>query len=365
MHGLRMPVIHLFASFCVLVAFLLLVAANTAKAAEEKKLNVGFVYVSAVQGMTWSWAHDQGRKALEATGKANTFFLENIAEGADSERAILNLSRRGMDVIFTTSFGFMEPTIRIAEQFPHIQYLHCSGYKTAENVSTYFGRMYQPRYLTGMVAGAMTKSNIIGYVAAYPIPEVIRGINAFTLGVRAVNSNAEVRVVWTRTWHGPRVEKEAAKSLLDIGADVIAQHQESPAPQEAARERGAWSIGYSVDMGIFAPDSHLIASVWNWAPFYLSVIDQMKKGAWRAGSFWGGMETGMVDISEFGKMVPENVRAKVLDRRDDILAGKFDVFHGPIKDQAGVVRVADGVKLTDPEKLAIDWFVEGVRGGAR
>ncbi len=352
--------LSVFVGVCVALA--LLVVAGPARAAEEKKLSVGFVYVSPAGDQTWSWAHDQGRKALEATGKVTTTFVESIPEGADGERVILNLARRGNDVIIATSFGYMDAVIKIAKQFPDKQFLHCSGYKTAGNVSNYFGRMYQPRYLSGMVAGAMTKSNIIGYVAAHPIPEVIRGINAFTLGVRSVNPKAEVRVVWTRTWYGPTTEKEAGRSLIDVGADVIAQHQNSPGPQEAAQERGVYSIGYNADMSRFAPDAHLVAPVWNWAPYYLDALDKIEKGTWKAGSFWGGMETGVVDLSDFGKAVPQNVRDQVLAKKAEIVAGEFEVFKGPIIDQSGAEHVASGVVLTDEQMLSMDWFVQGVKG---
>ena len=213
-------------------------AAAPAPAAPAKEMQVGFVYVSPVGDVGWSWAHDQARKAIAEMPGVTTSFVESVPEGADAERVIQNMARKGFDIIFTTSFGYMDPTLKVAEQFPNITFMHCSGYKTAPNMSNYFGRMYQARYLTGMVAGAMTKSNILGYVAAFPIPEVIRGINAYTMGARAMNPKAEVRVVWTKTWYDPATEKEAAKSLLDVGADVIAQHQDSPGPQEAAQERG-------------------------------------------------------------------------------------------------------------------------------
>ena len=350
---------------CALAACFLLCPQPVMAADEEKKLSVGFVYVSVVSDMAWSWSHDQGRKALEEAGLATTTFVENIPEGPDGERVMLNLSRRGCDIIFTTSFGYMDSTIKIAKQFPGIQYFHCSGYKTAENVSVYFGRMYQSRYLTGMIAGGMTKSNIIGYVAAHPIPEVIRGINAFTLGARSVNPDAEVRVVWTRTWYGPTTEKEAARSLLDVGADVLAQHLDSSSTQEVAQARGAWSIGYNTDMTRFAPDAHLVSAVWNWVPYYVRVVEQIRQGTWEQENFWGGMDTGIVDISDISPNVPQELRERVLKSREAIIAGDMDVFYGPIRDQGGNLRVAEGVWLTEQEMLSMDWFVEGVRGVAK
>ena len=341
--------------------------AATAFAADKggRELKIGFVYVAPVSDGGWSYAHDQARLELEKNPGVSTYYIESVPEGADSERAILNMARKGYDIIFTTSFGYMDPTIKVAKQFPQITFLHCSGYKTAANVSNYFGRMYQARYLTGLVAGQMTKKNQIGYVAAFPIPEVIRGINAFTLGVRAVNPQAEVRVVWTRTWYDPALEKDAAKSLLDIGVDIIAQHQDSPGPQEAAQERGAYSIGYSSDMSRFAVDAHLLAQIWNWGHFYQSVEEQVLAGTWEAGSFWPGLEPGIVTLSPYGKMVPQQVRDSVSKRRREIIEGKFVVFSGPIQDQNGQVRIEAGSVPLDEELLSMDWFVQGVIGGMK
>ncbi|MDL2306549.1 BMP family ABC transporter substrate-binding protein [Desulfovibrio sp. OttesenSCG-928-C06] len=337
---------------------------NVAVAA-EKEMKLGFVYVSPVGDAGWSYAHDLARQALAEQEGISAFYMESVPEGADSERVILNMARKGYDIIFTTSFGYMDPTIKVAKQFPKTTFLHCSGYKTADNVSNYFGRVYQPRYLTGMVAGKMTKSNQIGYVAAFPIPEVIRGINAFTLGVKAVNPDAQVRVVWTKTWYDPAMEKDAAISLLDIGVDVLAQHQDSPGPQEAAQDKGVYSIGYNTDMSKFAPNAHLVAAVWDWVPFYLDVVKQVREGTWKAGSFWPGLETGAVNISDFGAMVPQDVRDLVNARKQEIIDGKYVVFSGPVKDQNGQVRVEAGKVLSDQELLSMDWFVEGVIGSTK
>lgn len=334
-----------------------------AQAAEaQKDLKIGFVYVSPVGDAGWSYSHDLARRALAGQPGITTYYVESVPEGADAERVILNMARKGYDIIFTTSFGYMDPTIKVARQFPNITFLHCSGYKTAPNVSAYFGRIYQARYLSGMVAGYMTRKNEIGYVAAFPIPEVIRGINAFTLGVRAVNPQAKVRVVWTKTWYDPAKEKDAALGLLDVGVDVIAQHQDSPGPQEAAQSRGAYSIGYHSDMSRFAPEAHLVAAVWNWVPFYENVIKEVRAGTWKSGFYWPGLESGIVDLSPYGKMVPENVRQAVDARKREIAEGAFVVFKGPVKDQNGKIRIAAGAVPTDQELLSMDWFVDGVIG---
>lgn len=345
----------------VLLVFSLLVAGVSAQAA-EKKMKVGFVYTSPVGDAGWSYAHDVARKAIEALPNVEVKYLEAVKEGADSERVFLNMARKKYDLIFGTSFGYMDPMLKVAKQHPDTVFMHCSGFKTAPNMGNYFGRMYQARYLSGMVAGSMTKSNTIGYVAAFPIPEVIRGINAFTLGVQSVNPKAKVRVVWTKTWYDPAKEKEGAKSLLDVGADVIAQHQDSPGPQEAAQERGVYSIGYNTDMTPFAPKAHLVAPVWNWTAYYLEVFNSVKNGTWKSGSTWNGMAEGVVDLSPMSKLVPADVKAKVLARRDEIKKGSFVVFKGPVKDQKGKVRIAAGALPLDKELLSMDWFVNGVTG---
>lgn len=341
------------------VIFSLLFAASAFAA--EKEMKVGFVYVSPIGDAGYSYAHDLGRQAVEAMDGVTTSYVESVPEGPDAERVMLNMARKGFDVIFATSYGYMDPMLKVAKQFPKIAFLHCSGFKMADNMGNYFGRMYQARYLAGMVAGSMTKSKVLGYVAAFPIPEVIRGINAFTLGAQAVNPDVTVRVVWTKTWYDPATEKEAAKSLLDVGADVIAQHQDSPGPQEAAEERGVYSIGYNSDMAPFAPKAHLTAPVWNWGPYYVKIVDEVRNGTWKPESAWPGLADGIVGLAPFGPMVPQEVQDKVAAAKAEIIGGK-KVFSGPVKDQQGNIKLADGVAATDEELLGMTWFVEGVVG---
>jgi len=342
----------------VLFGFLPVLQATAA----EKPIKVGFVYVSPIGDAGWSYAHNQGRLALDGMPGVTTAFVEAVSEGPDSERVMLNMARKGYDIIFATSFGYMDSMLKVAKQFPKTVFMHCSGFKQAPNMGNYFGRMYQARYLSGMVAGAMTKSNTLGYVAAFPIPEVIRGINAFALGAQSVNPKAEVRVVWTKTWYDPATEKEAAKSLLDVGADVIAQHQDSPGPQEAAQEKGVYSVGYNSDMSAFAPKAHLTAPVWNWAPFYKETVAAVRKGTWQSASTWYGMKEGIVDLAPFGEMVPKAIRDSVMAKKRAIVGGKEKVFSGPVKDQSGTVRVAAGKAATDQELLNMKYFVQGVVG---
>lgn len=330
---------------------------------QAEEFKVGFVYVGSPGDGGFTYSHDEGRKYLEEQlPGVKCEVIENVAD-ADAAQAVTQLAEGGCKVIFSTSFGFMDPTIEVAEKYPEVVFMHCSGYKTAENVGTYFGRMYQGRYLTGMVAGEMTESNQIGYVAAYPIPEVIRGIDAFTLGVRSVNPEAQVNVVWTNTWFDPAAEKEAANALLSTaGADIIAQHQDTSGPQVAAEEAGKYSIGYHSDMAPLAPKAVLTSSVWDWGHYYVDVVKSVQDGTWETGRYWGPMSDGVVKLAPFAEMVPQEVQAKVEAQQDIILSGEWDVFTGPIKDQEGNLKVAEGVKLTDEEMENINWFVEGVKG---
>ena len=334
-------------------------------AAEEGlPVKAAFVYIGPPGDLGWTYEHDRGRLILEdELGEAvETTYIEDVPEGPDATRVIRQYAQEGWDVIFTTSFGYMEPTHEVAEEFPDVIFEHCSGFMTRENMATYFGRMYQPRYLSGIVAGEMTESNIIGYAAAFPIPEVIRGINAFALGVRSVNPDAEVRVVWTNTWYDPVVEREAAEALLDEGADIIAQHQDTTEPQKAAAERDALSIGYDSDMADFVGDTVLTSPQWDWGTYYVDTVQDIVDGTWETHQFWGGLETGIVKLAEMSPLVPEDVVEQVTSERDRITDTDWDVFCGPINDQDGNEAVADGECMSDEAMLNMDWFVEGVVG---
>ncbi|MFZ5597744.1 MAG: BMP family ABC transporter substrate-binding protein [Bacillota bacterium] len=338
---------------------------NTGAANDTGKFKVAFMYVGPVGDGGWSYAHDQGRKYLvEHMPDVETTIVESVPDNntADPERELTRLASEGNKVIFSTSFGYMDPTINVAKNFPDVVFMHCSGNKTADNVGTYFGRMYQARYLIGILAGKTTKSNLIGYVAAYPIPEVVRGINAFTLGVRSVNPDAKVKVVWTSTWYDPAKEKDSAKMLLDAGCDIIAQHQDTPGPMQAAEERGKFGIGYDNDMSAFAPKAVLTSAVWNWGPYYYNVVKSVRDKTWKPGQYWGPMSDNIVGLAPYGPMVTEDAKAAVEQAKQKILGGQWDVFTGPIKDQSGAVRVAGGQKMSDEDMLKFDWFVEGVDG---
>ena len=351
----------------VLLASSLLMAGCGAKKEEKPKVaektKVAFVLVSPAKDGGWSESHENGRIYLEKNlPNVETTVVASVPEGADSERVISQLASQGNKVIFTTSFGYMDPTLNVAKKFPDVVFMHASGFKSEKNMGNYFGRIYEARYLTGMVAGKETQSNVIGYVAAFPIPEVVRGINAFTLGVKAVNPNAKVKVIWTNTWYDPAKEKQAALSLIDAGADIITQHQNTTGPQQAAQERGKFGIGYNLDMSAVAPKAVLTSAIWNWGPFYKKVVEGVQNETWKMENYWGGMKDGVVDIAPYGPMVKEDTKKIVDAAKQGIKDGKLMIFKGPLKDQEGNLKIADGQVMADKELLSFDWFVEGVEG---
>jgi basic membrane protein A len=331
---------------------------------EAADTKVAFIYVGPVGDLGWSWEHDRGRKMLDTEfgGKVQSTYIESVPEGPDAARVIRQYAQQGYKAIFATSFGYMDPMLEVARDFPDTYFEHCSGFKTAPNMSTYFGRMYQPRYLSGIVAGKMTQTNVIGYAAAFPIPEVIRGINAFTLGAQSVNPKVQVRVVWTNTWFDPVKEREAAVALLDAGADIIAQHQDTTEPQKAAQERGLMSIGYDSDMRGFVGDSVLVSPIWNWGAYYVATMKAVLNGTWKTHQYWGGLKEGIVELSAFSPKVPQAVKDMVAAKQKAMVDGSWDVFTGPIKDQSGKEVLAAGTRMSDGDMLNMSFFVEGVIG---
>jgi len=345
-------------------------ATQIATVTGSERMKVAFVYVGPIGDGGWTWAHDQGRLALEKNLNVETSYQESVPENAaDAERVIRDFAQKGNKVIFTTSFGYMDPTINVAKDFPNTVFIHISGYKTAANVGTGFGKIEEPRYVSGLIAGKMTKTNQLGYVAAFPIPEVIRGINAFTLGVRKSNPSARVKVVWTNTWFDPQKERAAGESLLDGGADVIAQHQDTPGPQQAAEARGMYGVGYNSDMSKFAPKAVLTSPIWNWGIYYTQIVKAVQNRTWKSDQYWGGWKEGVVDLAPFGPMVPDDVKKMADDEIARFKSGQqtiFTIFTGPLKDQTGAERVPAGQSLSADDLLSkMDWFVEGVDGSPK
>jgi basic membrane protein A len=333
----------------------------------NEPLKVGFVYIGPVGDFGWTYSHDLGRREMEANlqDKVKTTFVENVNEGADAERVIRQLAIDGNKLIFTTSFGYMNPTIKVAKDFPKIVFEHCTGYKRAINVGTYLGRFEEPRYLTGMIAGKMTKSNIVGFIGAYPIPEVIRGISAFTQGLRTTNPQAKVRVLWVQSWYDPAKEREAAQALVNLGADVLAQHTDSTAAVQVAEEKGIYAFGYNSDMSKFGQKAHLTSAINKWGKFYTDKALTVINGTWKSQEVWDGIGAGMVDISPMNQAIPVDVQQLVNTKRDEFIQGIAHPFDGPVKDQKGVVRVPKGKNLDDKGQLAMDWYVEGIEGSTK
>ena len=330
---------------------------------KPEDLKPGFVYVGPVGDGGWSYMHEQGRLDMEkALPGVVSSIVESVPEGPDSARVMETFVRNGSKLVFTTSFGYMDATLEVAKKYSNVVFMHCSGYKQAENVGTYFGRMYQARYLSGLVAGKMTKKNVIGYVAAHPIPEVIRGVNAFTQGVRKVNPDAKIKVVWIFSWFDPGKEKEAAKALIDAGSDVIAMHADTGAAPQAAEEAGVYVVGYNNDMSKYAPTKHLTAPVWNWGMVYTKIASEVIGGTWKSQDIWWGLREGLVALSPYGKDVPEDVKALVEEEKQKIIRGEWDVFTGPIRDQNGAERIPEKAVMSDADMLGFNWFVEGVEG---
>lgn len=330
----------------------------------QDPLKIGFVYVSPIGDAGWTFQHDLGRLSVEKNfgDKVATKYIESVPEGAEAERVIRDLAQSGHELIFTTSFGYMNPTLKVARAFPKIKFEHSTGYKQAKNVGTYMCRFYEGRYLTGIVAGKMTETNSLGYVAAFPIPEVIRGINAFTLGARSVNPDITVKVIWVNSWFDPGKEREASEALIDQGVDVVTHHTDSTAPTMTAEEKGVYAIGYHSDMSKYGANAHLTATTHVWDTFYTKVAKSVLDGTWKPGGVWGGIKDGMIALAPLNDKIPADVKALVKQREKEIADGSFHPFQGPVKKQDGTQVVAAGSALTDKDLLGMNYYVEGVLG---
>jgi len=355
---------RLFKTALLITAMIFLVAGLIPQAFATDKLKVGFVYVSPIGDAGWTYQHDLGRIALEKNlgDKVSTKFIESVPEGAEAERVIRDLAKSGHKLIFTTSFGYMNPTLKVAKIFPKTTFEHSTGYKQSKNVGTYMCRFYEGRYLTGIIAGKMTKSNELGYVAAFPIPEVIRGINAFTLGAKSVNPDIKVKVIWVNSWFDPGKEREASEALIDQGVDVVTHHTDSTAPTMTAEEKGVFSIGYHSDMSKYGPNAHLTATTHVWDAYYSDVAKQVLDEKWKTGAVWGGIKDGMIKLAPINKKVPADVVAMVKKTEQSIADGSIHPFSGPINKQDGSQLVAAGKSLTDKDLLGMSYYVEGVLG---
>ena len=332
--------------------------------AKAEPLKIGFAYVGPVGDGGWTFAHDNGRKALEAEfgDKIKTTFVENVPESADAERVIRDMAGQGNKLIFGTTFGYMEPMLKIAADTKDVKFEHATGYKTAENMRTYDSRTYEGAYMAGVIAGKMTKSNTLGVVASVPIPEVIRNINSFTLGAQSSNPKVKTKVVWVNEWFNPPKETEAATSLINGGADVLFQNTDSPAVLKTAQDKGKRAFGWDSDMTAYGPKAHLASSVINWGPYYIKATKDALEGKWATGQSWWGVKEGAIDIVSIAEDVPAETKAKVEAVKAGLKDGSFVIWKGPIVDNTGKEQLAKDAVADDKFLGGLGFYVKGVEG---
>jgi len=338
------------------LAVLAMTMTGTSLAAE----NVGFIYVSPIGDAGWTYQHDLGRLQLEKETGVTTSYVENVAEGADAERVIREMAKRGDKVIFATSFGYMNYALKVSKKFPETAFVHATGYKLGKNMGLVNARFYEGRYLTGVIAGEMTKSNILGYVAAFPIPEVLQGINAFIKGARSVNPEAELRVIWVNSWYDPGKERQAAITLISQGADMVTHHTDSTAVVQAAEEEGVYAFGYHSDMSKYGPRAHLTATTHLWGDYYVQTIKDVRAGTWTPVSVWGGYPRGMIKLAPLNEVIPEALQNRISTMESQLRERSLHPFAGPVVDQSGTIIVPEGKNMTDDELNKMNYYLQGV-----
>ncbi|GAA5164877.1 BMP family ABC transporter substrate-binding protein [Viridibacterium curvum] len=348
--------------FAAALGLLTLAFSQATLAAEP--LKIGFIYPGPIADVGWTTQHELGRKLVEKTygDKVKTYFVENVPETADAARVVRQLINQGCTMIFTTSFGYMEATAKLAKQFPKVSFDHATGYKMDKNLGIYQTRFYQGAYLMGVLAGKMTKSNTLGFVGSHPIPEVLRNINAFTIGARSVNPNAQTKVIWISSWYDPPKEREAAETLVSQGADVLYQNTDSPAAVQVAEKKGLYAFGQDSDMSKYGPRAHLSANTVNWGVYYVKKVGDKLAGKWKPEDTAWGMKEGMIEVSPLGSAVPADVAKIFTEKKEAVASGKLEVFAGPLKDNAAGVKVPAGSVLPEKDLWSLTWYVEGVQG---
>jgi simple sugar transport system substrate-binding protein len=338
------------------------VAALSFSASAADKLKVGFIYLGPVGDFGWTYQHEVARQMVvkELGDKIETTYLENVNEGPDSERSIEQLARTGHQLIFTTSFGYMDPTLKVAKKYPKIDFEHATGFKRAPNMGTYSGRFYEGRYIQGIIAAKMSKTGVLGYIGSFPIPEVISGINATILGAQTVNPNIKIKIIWVNTWFDPGKEADAAKALIDQGADIIMQHTDSPAAVQVAAQRGVLAFGQDSDMIKFGPKTQLTAIIDNWGPYYVKQVKAKLDGKWKSEDTWDGLKEKMVVMAPYTNM-PDDVKKMAMDTEAAIVAGTLHPFKCPIVDQDGkTVECKGGRHLDAGQILGMNFYVKGI-----
>tara|TARA_B110000444_G_scaffold259956_1_gene305330 strand:+ start:58 stop:1122 length:1065 start_codon:yes stop_codon:yes gene_type:complete len=326
-----------------------------------EKTKVGFIYVGPTGDHGWTYRHDIGRQDVEKHfgDKVETTYIESVKYGPDAERAIRMMAKDGADIIFATSFGYMEPMLKVAKEFPNVKFEHATGYKQSKNMSSYGLRLYQARHVQGIIAGMMTKTNKICYVGAFPIPEVIREINTYYLGAKSVNPDVDIDIIWVNTWYNPGKEADAAKVMIAEGCDMVAQHTDSPAPLQTAEKAGVLGFGQASNQYKFAPKAQLTATIDNWSPYYIQKVQDVIDGTWKSGDYFGHMKDGVVGMAPFTNM-PDEVKAFAQKIKDGITNGKYFAFTGPIKDNTGNLQLKDGEIADDAHLNGMMYYVEGI-----
>ncbi|MCB1497606.1 MAG: BMP family ABC transporter substrate-binding protein [Bauldia sp.] len=349
--------------FLIAASAAAVIAIATGSAGAADKLKACWVYVGPHNDGGYSEGHDKGRQMVEKElgDKVETTYVENVPEGPDAERAIERLARSGCGIVFTTSFGFMDPTIKVAEKFPDVKFEHATGFKTAPNVTTYNARFYEGRYIIGQIAAKMSKSGVAGYIVSFPIPEVVMGINSFMLGAQSVNPDFKIKIVWVNSWFDPGKEGDAAKALFDQGADIITQHTDSPAPLQIAQERGLHGFGQAHDMYDFAPKAQYTAIVDNWGPYYVKRVQAVLDGTWESQASWEGLKDGMLVMADYTNL-PDDVVQMAEETEAAIISGDLHPFKGPVFKQDGTEVVGEGAVVDDGTLLGMNFYVKGIDG---
>jgi len=346
----------------IVAAAILAASAVLGGASAQQKLKIGFIYVGPIGDMGWSYQHEVARRALmdQFKDKIDTTFLENVNEGPDAERSIEQLVRNGAKLVYTTSFGFMDATAKVAKKYPNVMFEHATGYKRDKNLATYSGRFYEGRYIQGQIAAKMSKTGTIGYIASFPIPEVIAGINATMLGAQSVRPDMKVKIVWVNSWYDPGKEAAAARALADQGADILTQHTDSAAATQFANERGIFSFGQDSDQVKFGPKAQLTAIINNWTPYYVDRVKLALDNKWATGDLWGGLNSKIVQMAPYTNM-PDDVKKMAMDTEAAIASGKLHPFKCPVIDQEGkTVECKGGANLDDGQILGMNFYIKGI-----
>ncbi len=331
-----------------------------------EKVKVGFIFLGPIGDYGWTWAHNKGRLEIDAAlgDKVETIYVENVAEDASAVAALRDLVQQGCKLIFTTSFGYMDQTMQVAGEFPDVKFEHCTGYKRADNVATYNSKFHEGRAVLGTIAGKMSKTGTLGYLGSYKVPEVVLGVNAFLLAAQKQNPAATLKVVMIDSWYDPPKEAAATETLVNLGADIVTTHTDSPGPLQILEQKGLYGFGQGADMSQFAPTAHLTAILDIWGPYYVSRAQMILDGTWKSTDTWDGFKEGTVQIAPYNKAVPADVVALADAVQAGYKAGTYNIFTGPIYDQDGTLKVKEGEVMADADLAAIDWFVKGVESAS-